>query len=137
MKSFNLADAIAGKPLITRDGIPAKFLMYLPEYRTVVAFENGLTHAYDEKTGKYKPLEDSPCDLFMAQELKPFDINRARTTPMPYITRNGRKAEFIGWSNVLHVAIFVIDNRTESRHKNGRVFNNPNDDTDGDIFEVQ
>ena len=68
MKTFNLEEAEAGKPIVTRGGKHAKFVAYVPEVvgarRVVVLLDGYLTH-YRETGAAYRTgLSD--LDLFMA-----------------------------------------------------------------------
>lgn len=73
MKPFNLADALAGKPVMTRDGMKVIRLIELPEAkpksRLVAVLEDGETATFNEG-GRYYSMRDSSLDLFMAPTKK-------------------------------------------------------------------
>ena len=73
MKPLNLADALAGKPVITRDGMRVIRLIELPEAkpksRLVAVLEDGETATFNEG-GRYYSMRDSSLDLFMAPTKK-------------------------------------------------------------------
>ena len=75
MKPFNLEEFKAGKPAVTRDGKPARYL------GTIEGIEDSIVAAVKHRedaeelrvfypSGKYRTNRDSPCDLFMAPEKK-------------------------------------------------------------------
>jgi len=77
MKPFNLEQAIAGKPIVCRDGTPAKFLYY--EEGVVSCFPLGVliegVHIAYTAVGTYWNVTAGPKDLFMASEKKSGWIN--------------------------------------------------------------
>lgn len=72
MKPFNLEEALAGKPLVTRRGFPAKLLKYCKKktnYPLTVEIDFG-KFKYEEdftKTGEFNRLLASREDLFMLE----------------------------------------------------------------------
>lgn len=73
MKPFNLAQALVGAPVITRDGTKVIRLIELPEAkpqsRLVAVLEDGETATFNEG-GRYYSMRDSSLDLFMAPTKK-------------------------------------------------------------------
>lgn len=73
MTPFDLAKAITGQPVATRDGSIAKFIAHVPEARAngqVLFLVNGVVFAY-RADGRYNPIAgDSMLDLFMAEKPK-------------------------------------------------------------------
>lgn len=78
LKPFNLEQALAGAPVITRDGMRVIRLIELPEAkpksRLVAVFEDGETATF-HKGGRYYSMRDSSLDLFMATTKKEGWIN--------------------------------------------------------------
>jgi hypothetical protein len=76
MKPFNLLEAKAGKPLVTRDG---KKVLELRVFNTDV--ERPLIAVIEKKifafdlNGKFNPSQDTGSDLFMALEKKSIWVN--------------------------------------------------------------
>lgn len=71
-KPFNLQEALAGKPLVTRDGRPVKIAGYNPEAADndmVVGWVDNLVETWSSE-GKYIDSADVDFDLFMAPETK-------------------------------------------------------------------
>ena len=62
MKDFNLKDALAGKPVITRDGRPVKIAGYNEELNSLAGWVGSLVYNW---TGGGKSHSESN-DLFMA-----------------------------------------------------------------------
>jgi len=72
MKPFNLEEAKAGKPIVTRDGRKAKFIAHVPEaaeHSRVLFLQNGHIYARAE-TGGYDGVSKTDKDLFMAEPPK-------------------------------------------------------------------
>lgn len=70
MKPFNLEEAKAGKPLITRDGRDAKFIAHVPECAPsfrLICLIDGCGHVTDycENGSKFPEPRDSREDVFM------------------------------------------------------------------------
>ncbi len=69
MKPFSLERAIAGDPIQTRDGRPAKFIAHVPEAGkaswTVISLIHGCIHTSQED-GLYGDDSEHAADLFMA-----------------------------------------------------------------------
>jgi hypothetical protein len=63
MKDFNLKDALAGKPVITRDGRPVEILCYSEERNLLVGLVNNAAYVW---TGGGKANLYTHHDLFMA-----------------------------------------------------------------------
>ena len=78
MKPFSLEQALAGTPVITRDGVKVIRLIELPEAKPksklVVVLEDGETATFNE-AGRYYSMRDSSLDLFMAPTKKEGYIN--------------------------------------------------------------
>jgi len=77
MRAFNLEQAIAGKPIVCRDGTPAKFLYYCEEIEgpfKVGALVDGGAETF-QKDGRFYSDKKEPYDLFMASEKKSGWIN--------------------------------------------------------------
>jgi len=77
MKPFNLEEAKAGKPLVTRDGRSAKFIAHLPS-----ALSNWQVVAYVSNAGAVASYNEAglcnganTIDLFMASEKKTVWVN--------------------------------------------------------------
>ena len=64
MKEFNLKDALAGKPVITRDGRPVEILWYSEDRNLLVGLVGGSAYLW---TGGGKSTLYTAHDLFMAQ----------------------------------------------------------------------
>lgn len=75
MKSFNLQEAINGKPVVTRDGDPATFIIHKPEMEAecLVFGVKGRMEMYYENGKYYKHSAHSSIDLFMKESF--IDIN--------------------------------------------------------------
>ncbi len=72
---FDLARAMAGEPIVTRDGRKVKFIAYVPELkladeRVLVLVEGDDHVSYSCETGEYMKKEKSKHDLFMAPKPK-------------------------------------------------------------------
>jgi hypothetical protein len=63
MKEFNLQAALAGKPVITRDGRPVEILWYSEERNLLVGLVGGFAYVW---TGGGKSTLYTDHDLFMA-----------------------------------------------------------------------
>jgi len=73
LKPFNLEQAITGKPIVCRDGTPAKFLYYDKELNIscrVGAAVEGQLRGYCENGNYFPHTSPTDCDLFMASEKK-------------------------------------------------------------------
>ena len=71
-RPFNLEEALAGKPVVTRDGRSVKIAGYNPEaekYETVIGWAHGLSKSWSDK-GVYILETEHQLDLFMAPEAK-------------------------------------------------------------------
>lgn len=70
MKPFNLEAAKAGAPIVTRDGLPAKFIAHVaeaqPSQRLVVLIDGGVYTKFESGEYSKSPAYVSPNDLFMA-----------------------------------------------------------------------
>lgn len=80
MKPFNLQEALAGKPVVTRDGRDATHFVHYPEAvkHKVTAIVNGRIETYWATTGSWNYHDDGPSglhDLFMATTKKTGWIN--------------------------------------------------------------
>lgn len=81
-KPFDLAQAKAGKPVITRDGRPARIVCFDRKQNGFPLF--GFSGESDERVyswtldGKYYGNGESPEDLFMAPEEKTVWVNLYR-----------------------------------------------------------
>ena len=78
MKPFNLEQALAGAPVITREGTEVIRLFTVPEanpeHRLVAVFDNGgVITSYED--GRYHVAQDYYNDLFMAPTKKEGWIN--------------------------------------------------------------
>ena len=73
MKPFNLEQALAGAPVITREGTKVIRLFTVPEAkpnsRLVAVLEDGEIATFNEG-GRYYSMRDSSLDLFMAPSKK-------------------------------------------------------------------
>ena len=70
MKPFNLEEALAGKPVRTRDGRPVVFGAYNPEVKNadaIIGWLGDCVYTW-RSNGAYVAHEDSPADLFMVSE---------------------------------------------------------------------
>lgn len=69
MKPFNLEQAKAGRPLVTRDGRSARFIAHVPEaaplYRVLCLVAKEASVFTFTETGKAFPDTDTSHDLFM------------------------------------------------------------------------
>lgn len=69
--TFNLAEAKAGKPIVTRNGNLAKFIAHVPEAtfhnQRVLFLVNGQIRSVDI-TGLWNNHTESPNDLFMLEQ---------------------------------------------------------------------
>lgn len=79
LRPFNLEEAKAGKPVVCRDGVPAKFVAHVPtiqriDHRVLVDRNGMLLTATDEGRYRQVPAEDD-FDLFMAPEKKSGWVN--------------------------------------------------------------
>lgn len=71
MKPFDLEKALAGEPVVTRDGRPVKIAGYNPDaddYAKIVGWVDGDTKSWDSN-GEYF-IAKSNTDLFMAEKPK-------------------------------------------------------------------
>ena len=77
MKPFNLQDAIAGKPIVCRDGTPAKFLYYSEDVEPgwVVGVSRDRSLYGVSASGNYLSEGQHQADLFMAAEQDTVWIN--------------------------------------------------------------
>ena len=78
MKPFDLEAALAGAPLITRDGATVKFIAYVPEahegQRVVVLDSEGMISVHFEN-GNYYHAAAAGNDLFMAPKKRTVWVN--------------------------------------------------------------
>jgi hypothetical protein len=78
MKTFNLQEAIAGKPIQTRDGRVLKFVAHVPEagegYEVVVMKGDGYVGCWCED-GRYLKEEETDSDIVMAPVIKKYYVN--------------------------------------------------------------
>lgn len=72
MKPFNLEEALAGKPVVTRDGKPAKIVGHNPEAESHYALVGWVEKRVKSWSieGKYVDNIQHNTDLFMAPETK-------------------------------------------------------------------
>lgn len=89
---FNLTDASAGSPIVTRQGKIAKFIAYVPEARVsnqrVLFLVEGQIRSVDS-TGFWNDSVESPNDLFMLEQtnnLNGFSYPSALTEPPSFGT---------------------------------------------------
>lgn len=86
MKPFNLEEAKAGKALVTRSGVGARFVAHVPEaaqaHRVIVMCDDskGIVVLYEN--GRYLGY-DHPFDLFMAPEKISGWVNLYRSDSVP------------------------------------------------------
>jgi hypothetical protein len=75
MKPFNLQEAIAGKPIQTRDGRVLKFVAHVPEaregYKVIIMKGDGYIGCWRED-GKYLKDEEGDGDIVMATVVKTY-----------------------------------------------------------------
>jgi len=78
MKPFNLQEALAGKPVVTRHGIIVTKIYHIKEKDvneyTVLAVINSNSFWFN-KNGIYNPRFETGLDLFMATEKKTVWVN--------------------------------------------------------------
>ena len=72
---FDLARAMAGEPIVTRDGRKARFVAHVPEVksagsRVIILAEGDESVSFYWETGFYDRREESEFDLFMAPKPK-------------------------------------------------------------------
>jgi hypothetical protein len=110
MKPFNLQEALAGKPVVTRNGSAVKQFAYFPEGEdyTVAALADSELHTYTSE-GKYvdNGLEYG-YDLFMASAKKTGWVNiyRVNITAWPSLKLpNG---------NVIHPSKAIADEQQDT-----------------------
>jgi hypothetical protein len=68
MKPFNLQEALAGKPVVTRDGRDVSqitLFTHVDTWCVVAVVENFDTVSLYTQNGRYTMFEDRPLDLFM------------------------------------------------------------------------
>lgn len=91
LKPFNLSDALAGKPVVTRDGRPVKIAGYNPDFNgnSLAAWmgapadkemNHATVHAWN-KDGIYDVGIDHDFDLFMAPTTRTVWVNIYRPLP--------------------------------------------------------
>lgn len=92
---FNLQAAIDGKPLITRDGKPVKFIAYSPEISgrfKVMCLRDDTWASYTDE-GKDSASVDSEEDLFMAPEkVVVWICHRSISSPLSFPTEEEAQA---------------------------------------------
>ena len=78
MKPFNLKEALAGKPVITRDGRPVKIAGYNPDAinsgEKLVGWVDGNIFSWFDDGASFYDKESS-YDLFMASEKRTYWVN--------------------------------------------------------------
>jgi hypothetical protein len=78
MKPFNLEEALAGKPVVCRNGWEVTEIVYMPTVTgrlKVFAVAHGVVRAYDRE-GNFSTFTDThELDLFMLEEKKSLWIN--------------------------------------------------------------
>ena len=78
MKPFNLADALAGKPVMTQDGVKVVRIFYAEDAcessKVICVLETGLVVSH-YKDGRYSADRKSDNDLVMAPQKKEGWIN--------------------------------------------------------------
>lgn len=89
---FNLTDALAGSPIVTRQGKLVKFIAYVPEARVanqrVLFLVEGQIRSVDS-TGVWSDSVESPNDLFMLEQtnnLNGFSYPSPLTEPPSFST---------------------------------------------------
>jgi hypothetical protein len=79
MKPFNLQEAIAGKPIQTRDGRVLKFVAHVPEAsvgsKVVIMNFQGYIGAYPENGKSSLDEEEWDNDIVMAPVIKTYYVN--------------------------------------------------------------
>lgn len=112
MKPFNLEQALAGAPVITRDGTKVIRLFTVPEanpeHRLVAVFDDGRVDTLYEN-GKYYEAQDYHNDLFMVPTKKEGYINICKDEHTEHIAVNStfvyrtkEEAEAVsGWSGYI------------------------------------
>jgi hypothetical protein len=94
VKEFNLKDALAGKPVITRDGRPVEIAGYNKERNRLAGWIYGEVNQW---TGGGKSITYTTCDLLMApNERKEWVVrvernNGNKFVSGPFITENEYK----------------------------------------------
>lgn len=76
MKPFDLEKAIAGEPIVTRDGREAKFIAHVPDLMThpiIVVIKGKLIQMLE--CGKWCSDEETITDLFMAPKKRTVWVN--------------------------------------------------------------
>lgn len=77
MKPFNLQEALAGKPVVTRDGRPVKIAGYNPDARycdKITGWVDNISRDWSNE-GRYYISGESNFDLFMASEKRTYWVN--------------------------------------------------------------
>jgi hypothetical protein len=112
MKPFNLQEALAGKPVVTRDGRPATHLVSFPqaETYTVVAAIDSWLNTFTN-TGKYiNNEEEHGQDLFMASTKKTGWVNIYREN----LQQNFGPVLAFPRPHVIHPSKAVADEKQET-----------------------
>jgi hypothetical protein len=109
MKDFNLKDALAGKPVITRHGRPVKIAGYNPdviESQRIAAWVDGFICDYGENGKRYSYTD---YDLFMAP-------NERKEWVVIYTNTKGDRFSSLEFS--YGMALHVKSKAIEIGHKN-------------------
>ncbi|MBU9386612.1 hypothetical protein [Burkholderia multivorans] len=79
LKPFDLEAAKRGEPIVTREGIPARFIAYVPEfkdgYRFIAAVDGGDEPACFFDSGAFRQEGTHPLDLCMGPRTKTVYVN--------------------------------------------------------------
>jgi hypothetical protein len=122
MKPFNLQEAIAGKPIQTRDGRVLKFVAHVPEagemYKVVIMLGGGYIGCWRED-GKYLKDEEGDGDIVMVPVIKTYYVNVFRSNysyavfasqPLDNKTEvEGHKEEYSNNSTFIETLSFDIE----------------------------
>jgi len=95
MKPFNLADALAGKPVVTRDGSHVKIAGYDPNANAsqkLLVWISGRGEAFYEK-GNYLVKGNHKYDLFMAPEKREYWVALCHKNGYKYPILGNNKGE--------------------------------------------
>jgi hypothetical protein len=117
MRPFNLQEALAGKPVVTRDGKEVKQIAYFPDAKTypVVAYSSkDEVDTYTEDGKFLTGTVEGSRDLFMVSTKKTGFVNIYRDNIFSYANNNDQALYFQGNAHMLHSSKEVADEKQDT-----------------------
>lgn len=108
-KPFDLEAAKAGAPIITRSGVPVRFVEHLPKategFQIIVIAEEMYVYTYYDNGKMYDETGDDPMDLFMAPVKRTVWVNLigsfcAENQVRWFDSQNAADSDFDRWREI-------------------------------------